>query len=240
MRKADLSEQKMTISYTGTKIQIFQHLIVKYWDKYGRKDLPWRTLNDPWVILLTEIMLRKTTSEQVRELFPVFAHWSPTEILMMDFNELTEHLKPLGLSQVRAAQLKRIAEGFIDRDTNAFRSDDYLQSFAGIGRYISNSVRCCAFGEPLPALDTNMIRVIERVFGWKSTRKRAREDKNFWEFAETLVPKDRPTAYNWGVLDLGAAICTSRNPKCQVCPLKHICLYFQQQIEKGATTDRGN
>jgi A/G-specific adenine glycosylase len=153
----------------------------------------------------------------------------------MDFDKLAKHLKPLGLSQVRATHLKLIANGFLNKDRDSFRSDHYLRSFPGVGSYIANSVRCCVFDEPLPALDTNMIRVIERVFGWRSKRKRAREDKALWSFAETLVPKTRPKEYNWGVLDLGAAICTARNPKCLICPLNDICQYFQQ-VEKSASS----
>ena len=213
------------------KVEFFQQIILAYWDQYGRKDLPWRLTRDPWKILLTEIMLRKTTSEQVRGFFPILSQWTPKTIVEMDFDELVEQLKPLGLSQIRAGLFKQIASHLWGTDTSQFRSDEYLRSFPGIGRYISNAVRSFAFEEPVPALDTNMIRVIQRVFGWTSTRSRLREDKRLWEFAETLVPKDRPAAYNWGILDFGAAVCTARKPKCHECPLNDICLYFRDRVE---------
>ncbi|GAB4523348.1 MAG: hypothetical protein OHK0046_36930 [Anaerolineae bacterium] len=207
-----------------------------FWDKHGRKDLPWRQIDDPWLILLTEVMLRKTTSEQVSRIFNTMSKWRPDDILDMKIDELTQHLKPLGLSSVRAAQLKLIAAGFADVDITLYRSDEYLRSFPGIGRYIANSVRCCAFDEPVPALDTNMIRIIQRVFGWASKRARPREDKALWDFAETLVPQERPMAYNWGVLDFGAAVCTHRNPKCLMCPLNSICNFFQEKLHQNSTS----
>jgi A/G-specific adenine glycosylase len=72
-----------------------------------------------------------------------------------------------------------------------------------------------------------MIRVIQRVFGWQSERKRPREDRKLWAFAETLVPEGKCREFNWGVLDFGAFICTHRKPKCPECLLNEICDYYQ-------------
>ena len=226
----------MSSLFNHPKVKLFQQEILAYWDLYGRKDLPWRQTRDPWKILLTEIMLRKTTSEQVRAFYPTLTQWSPETIAEMDFYELVEQLKPLGLSQLRAQLLKRISSSFVGTAKETFFSDQYLRSFPGIGRYISNAVRCFVFNEPVPALDTNMIRVIERVFGWTSTRRRPREDKRLWDIAETLVPKDRPAEYNWGILDFGAAVCTAKKPKCRECPLNSICLFYRNRITTETST----
>jgi A/G-specific adenine glycosylase len=101
-----------------------------------------------------------------------------------------------------------------------------LRKLPGIGRYISNLVRCCAFGVSAPAMDTNLIRVMSRVFGWVSSCKRPREDRLLWQRAETLVPEKDARDFNWGMLDFASAICTHRNPKCENCLINEICSYY--------------
>ena len=147
----------------------------------------------------------------------------------MPLETLEALLQPIGLYKVRAVGLKAVAERLIDAPLEVLQSDEFLRSLPGVGRYISNSVRCCAFDDAAPALDTNMIRVVQRVFGWTSQRKRAREDSALWDFADTLVPIENAREFNWAVLDFGAAICTARQPKCSDCPLNDICSYYQQR-----------
>lgn len=220
------------------KVKLFQEEIVIYYTKHGRHNLPWRLTRDPWQILLAEVMLRKTTSDQAAKIFYTVSAFSPEAVDGMDVSELEKLLKPLGMYQVRANQLKTIAKACLQAESAALESDVFLRSLPGIGRYISNSVRCCAFGHPAPALDTNMIRIIQRVFGWKSKRKRPREDKKLWDFAESLVPHNNCREYNWGVLDLGSSICTHQKPKCLQCPLTTICDYYHAQIHSSVHPDK--
>ncbi len=210
-------------------IRQFQEGILAYWTQHGRHHLPWRSTRDPWKLLMAEVLLRKTTSVQAAEVYREIESLSPEDVVKIDDSKLENILKPLGIYKVRAAQLKDIAQALVSTDPEAFLSDSFLRSLPGIGRYISNSIRCCAFGHPVPALDTNMIRIIQRVFGWKSGRKRPREDKKLWAFAETLVPNNQGREFNWGILDFGASVCTYRNPKCPECPLNDICTFYRQQ-----------
>lgn len=217
------------------KIKIFQDELLKFGWKNGRHALPWRKTRDPWQLLMAEVLLRKTTSSQAAAIFEVIKNFSPREVVDMPLSTLEDILKPIGLYKVRAAGLKVFAKRILAAEPSAFGSDEFLQSLPGVGRYISNSVRCCAFDIPAPALDTNMIRIIQRVFGWISTRKRLREDRILWTFAETLVPCDNARDYNWAVLDFGAAVCTAIKPKCLICPLQDICDYYQNQSAKAST-----
>ena len=121
-----------------------------------------------------------------------------------------------------------MAETVLDKAVDWYRSDHNLRSMPGVGRYISNSVRCCSFGIDAPALDANMIRVLDRVFGWKSSLKRAREDKLFWEFANSLVPVEKCREFNWGILDFASSICTFKKPKCESCPIRTICSFYDK------------
>jgi A/G-specific adenine glycosylase len=213
-----------------TKAVLIQNALLTYWKMSGRKDLPWRRTQDPWKILLTEVLLRKTTSGQAVRVYDVISVLSPEQICSMPESELHGILKPLGLYRVRAAQLKKTAAAVEKAGTNALQDPEFLESLPGIGRYIRNAVLCFGYGLPKPALDTNMIRVIQRVYDYKLERSRAREDKKLWQFAETLVPKKKCREYNWAVLDLAAAICTARNPKCSECPLLPLCCFGSKEI----------
>lgn len=182
---------------------------------------------DPWRILLAEVLLRKTTSIQAERVYVSFGALSPSAIVNMPLRELQNMLKPLGLYRVRARQLRVVSRSVLKAGTGSLSDPAFLQSLPGIGRYIQNSILCVAYGIPKPALDTNMIRVVSRVFDFQSKRSRAREDRSLWEFAETLVPKKKCREFNWGILDLAAKICTIRQPKCVACPLQKFCIYAQ-------------
>lgn len=216
------------------KIQLFQHGMVTYWQQYGRHELPWRRTTDAWKILLAEVLLRKTTSTQVISVYEKLLQYSPTEISNMNQDMLASVLKPLGIHQVRASQLQQIAQAVVDSNGLILQSDEALRKLPGIGRYISNAVRCFAFGVPAPAMDTNLIRVMSRVFSWTSHRKRPREDQQLWKRAEILVPKDTPREFNWGVLDFAATVCTPRKPKCERCLISEICTYYTVNRQTSA------
>jgi len=213
------------------KIEFFQKAVLQFWASNGRHSLPWRQTRDPWKILLAEVLLRKTTSAQAQAVYVRLQDLMPAEIAKMDTEVLAGRLEPLGIHQIRAVQLQQIARTAASAAVEDFRSDEFLRSLPGVGRYISNAVRACAFGDPTPALDTNMIRILERVFSWKSARARAREDILLWKFAEALVPEEQSREYNWGVLDFGAAVCTFRNPKCSVCSIREICDYYRSVVQ---------
>jgi A/G-specific adenine glycosylase len=208
------------------KTQKFQQAMMDYWETHGRHNLPWRSTNDAWRILLAEVLLRKTTSAQAAAVYKQLAEYTPHDIAGSDVEVLAQILKPLGIHYVRAEQLKQIAQMVIDTKNEVLKSDEMLRKLPGVGRYISNSVRCCAYGVSAPAMDTNLIRVMDRVFGWKSQLKRSREDRRMWEMAEKLVPADKPREFNWGMLDFASAICTHRKPKCDICSINDICNYY--------------
>ena len=208
------------------KIKRFQEGVLKYWGASDRKNLPWRLTSDPWRILLAEILLRKTTAVQVARIYETIARLSFKQIREMRSDDLEALLLPMGMYRVRARQIHAIAEVLASKKRQAFKSPEFLQNLPGVGRYARNAVMCFAFNLPKPALDTNMIRLINRVCGIDSNRSRAHEDKHLWDFAETLVPKDKCREFNWGVLDLANAVCKPRSPQCFSCSLQDICDYW--------------
>lgn len=225
--KWDMTLNQVMIDDSEEKILAFQDAILQYWQVYGRHYLPWRSTCDPWQLIVAEVLLRKTTSSQAEDIFNKLRVFTSDDIIRMEISELEEVLKPIGMSRVKSTQLKEIALVISTANKENLESDVFLRSIRGVGKYISNMVRCGAFGAPVPALDTNMIRIIQRVFGYESQRKRPREDRKLWEYAETLVPPNNPREFNWGILDFGAQVCTFYNPKCGECPMQGICMYFK-------------
>lgn len=207
---------------------LFQSVMLMYWKTNGRNGLPWRQTRDPWKILLAEALLRKTTSRQAVPVYNEISCFMPDQIDKMEIGDLCKVLKPLGLYKVRAVHLKETATRIIESGTTALRDSAFLDSLPGVGSYIRNAVLCFAYGLSKPALDTNMIRVITRIFDYQTNKSRAREDKKLWEFAESLVPMEMCREYNWAVLDFAAAVCTARKPKCKECSAAVLCCFYQK------------
>ena len=215
------------------RIRYFKEKTAAYYHECGRKDLTWRQTQDPWKILLAEVLLRKTTAVQVEKVYKKIKDISPEELRDFPFENLESLLKPLGINRERARLLKLIGEKVAESGRERLRDWNFLYSLPGIGRYAANMVLATAFDEPLPGLDRNMIRVLERVFSIESDKARPHTDRMLWEAAGTIVPKEDPKGFNWGILDLASELCRPSSPKCKRCPLKEICDWYHSQGESG-------
>jgi len=210
-----------------SKTRFFQDRIISYFQNYGRRYLPWRNTNDPWRILLAELLLRKTTSTQAAEVYSAVVQYSPESLASADEAEVSVLVKSLGMQYERSRILIEAAIAVKEQGFSHLRDKDFLLSIRGVGEYAANAVLCFAFGEAKPTLDRNMIRVLGRYFSYKSPRSRPHTDPKFWEFAAALVPNEHPKEYNWGVLDFASSLCTARNPKCSDCELRKMCDYIK-------------
>jgi len=219
------------------KIATFQRLIIEWYSKYGDKWLPWRRTDDPWAVLVAAFLLRKTTVKQVVSVYEDFLRRfpRPEALLSASVNDVEEVLRPLGIEHQRARNLRELAERIVKRFSGKIPCDkEKLKELPGVGDYIASEVLLGACNKPGPLLDRNMIRVIERVFGVKPSKKRPHQDEKMWRFAELLVPKDPQQArdFNYGVLDFARKVCTARNPHCHMCPMQEICAYFKSSSSK--------
>ncbi len=195
------------------------------WAKSNSNVYPWRKTSDPYHVLVAEMLLRKTRADQVTGVYQAFIKQFPS--LQILANADTERIRDvvwsLGLAY-RSKWIKDISRNLFDKSGNTIPCDKHnLES--GIGknrRYILNAIRCFAFGQTIPIFDVNVKRVLERVFSIKFA-KSAHRDQSAWEIASMLVPEAKPKEYNWSIIDLGRLICTSRNPKCSICPLMELC-----------------
>jgi DNA-cytosine methyltransferase len=196
------------------------------WAAKHLRQLPWRTTADPFRILVAEVLLQKTTAAQAREAFStIVSEFTSIESLAQaDLKRLKQIIRPIGLPN-RAARLKSIAQTVM-RDYRGIipseRKD--LASLPGIGPYIAAATACFAHGQAVPIVDTNVVRIFQRFFGLKSKVPRPHSDPLIWRFASILVSRDNPQKYNNALIDLGALVCTHRNPKCELCPLRARCI----------------
>ena len=211
-----------------SRAELFRRRIIEWYKMYGDKDLPWRCASNPWAVLVAAFLLRKTTTAQVVKIYEEFLKRYPTPraLLSASEEEVKELIRPLGIEHQRARHLKELAE-YIEKRLGGVVpcSRDKLKELPGVGDYIAAEVLLVACNAPEPLLDRNMIRVIERVFGVRSAKKRPHTDPAMWAFARMLVPNDpdEAKAFNFGVLDFARKICTAEKPHCSTCPIKDLC-----------------
>lgn len=215
------------------KIEEFRKRIIGWYRQYGDKDIPWRNTDNPWHVLVATFLLRKTTTNQVLKLYNRFVerYPDPQSLLKASEEEVKEMIKPLGMEHKRAKLIIRLARMIVSKFGGRIPcSLNKLKELPGVGTYTASEVLLVACRKPEPLLDRNMIRVVQRVFGVGSSKKRPHTDPKMWAFARMLVPKDPDAAreFNYGVLDFARKICTARRPRCGTCPLADICSYFLQ------------
>jgi A/G-specific adenine glycosylase len=204
--------------------QRFRRTLLTWYRKNGR-DLPWRRTDDPYHILVSEIMLQQT---QVERVLPKYHEWlgkypSLSALAQAPEHEVTATWYPLGYN-VRPRRLHSIAREAVEKFGGALPSDEAtLRSFKGIGDYTVGAIRSFAFRERAAILDTNVARVLLRVFVGRGSPKAHAMKRRLWQLSEALVPYRHVFDFNQALMDFGAMVCVARKPKCLVCPLRRMC-----------------
>lgn len=202
----------------------FRQRLLTWYGRHGR-DLPWRKTADPYHILVSEIMLQQT---QVDRVLPKYAEWlekypSFGALAAAPERDVSATWYPLGYN-VRPRRLQAIAREAVTRYGGALPSDEAtLLSFKGIGAYTAGAIRSFAFRERAAILDTNVARVLFRMFVGTGDPKAHAMKRHPWTLSETLVPRRRVFDFNQALMDFGAMVCVARNPKCLVCPMSNSC-----------------
>jgi A/G-specific adenine glycosylase len=202
----------------------FRQRLLTWYGRHGR-DLPWRKTADPYHILVSEIMLQQT---QVDRVLPKYAEWlekfpSLEALAGAPQGEVFKAWYPLGYN-IRPQRLQSIAREAVARYGGRLPSDEAtLRSFKGIGEYTAGAIRSFAFRERAAILDTNVARVLFRVFVAKGDPKGHATRRHLWTVARVLVPHRRVFDFNQALMDFGATVCVARKPKCLVCPMRGSC-----------------
>jgi A/G-specific adenine glycosylase len=207
--------------------QRFRRTLLAWYRANGR-DLPWRRTDDPYHILVSEVMLQQT---QVDRVLPKYHEWlgrypSLHALAAAPEEDVTATWRPLGYN-IRPKRLHAIARESVARYGGALPSDEAtLLSFKGIGAYTAGAIRSFAFGQRAAILDTNVARVLYRVFVGRGDIKAHKMRKRLWGISEALVPYKHVFDFNQALMDFGATICTARKPKCDACPMTRSCTSF--------------
>jgi A/G-specific adenine glycosylase len=207
--------------------QRFRRAILGWYRRNGR-DLPWRRTSDPYHILVSEVMLQQT---QVERVVPKYYEWldkypSLEALASAPEDEVSQTWRPLGYN-IRPQRLHAIARESVARYGGQLPSDQQtLLSFKGIGAYTAGAIRSFAFRERAAILDTNVARVLFRVFVRRGDPKAHAMKKHLWAVSEALVPRKHVFDFNQALMDLGATVCVARRPKCESCPMTSLCSSF--------------
>jgi A/G-specific adenine glycosylase len=200
---------------------------LKWFRGHGRT-FPWRASTDPYVVLITEVLLQRTRADLVESVFERFFERFPTPKSLSEAssNEVVEILRPLGFLH-RSARLSSLGTALVERHQGRVpRSKDALLALPGVGEYASNAVLTICFRQRRPLVDPNIIRLVDRLLGFQSARPRPRDDALLWDLISELLPSRGAREFNLALLDLGSVICRSRRPRCYRCPLRPRCAAF--------------
>jgi A/G-specific adenine glycosylase len=205
--------------------QAFTRRLLAWWRRAAR-DLPWRRTRDPYRVLVSEFMLQQTQVSRVAEYYPRFLTRFPDleALARARPRAVREAWEGLGY-YARAANLHALARVVSDDHAGTLPdTPEKLIALPGVGPYTAGAVACFAYEKPVPAVDTNVSRVLRRVF-FGSNRLPRTAHRRIWELARTLVPKNGKQAwkFNQAVMELGALICVARKPKCPECPVRPAC-----------------
>lgn len=207
-----------------TETEIFKS-VLSSWYGNNRRTFPWRYSSNPYYVLVSEILLQKTDVAKIIEPFDVLTSRYPTilDLSKETPDELTPIFLNIGLFY-RAERLISIAKQ-ITEDFQARVPDnkEELLTIKGVGDYIAGAILCFGYNIRAPIVDTNVVRIVSRYFGYVSTKKRPRTDKNLWNFVESLLPHDNYMDFNYSLLDFSSAVCTHYKPMCATCPLQNSC-----------------
>ena len=203
----------------------FAPTVIRWQRRHGRHDLPWQGTRDPYAIWLAEIMLQQTQVSTVvpyyqrfRERFPDIA-----SLALASEDEVLRLWSGLGYYS-RARNLHRAAQLVVERHAGKFPEGlADIADLPGIGRSTAAAIAGFAFGARSAILDGNVKRVLARHFlvaGFPGERV---VEQKLWALAESLVPPRDNAAYIQGLMDLGATVCTARDPQCGRCPVHATC-----------------
>ena len=193
------------------------------WADDNLRSFSWRETSDPYEILVAEILLQKTAAEKVEPIYDDVIATYPTLSALAEANtdQLADLIYSLGFQNQRSEALITIGQTL--RNTDIPADKPRLLKLPYVGQYAANATRCFAFGESVPIVDENVVRVYNRIFDTEFGYR----DEAAWEFADRVLPPDEARVFNFAILDFGASICAPKVPNCDSCFFTHSCRYYQ-------------
>jgi A/G-specific adenine glycosylase len=211
------------ILVSSSRKRRFVDRLLRWYARHGR-DLPWRRTRNPYRVLVSEIMLQQTPVSRV---IPKYREWlrrypSLEALAHASVREVRETWSPLGYN-IRPLRLREIARTVLRRHRGRLpMTKDALLTLKGIGPYTAGAVLTFAYGRAEPIVDTNVRRVLRRIF----CGRRPRSDRQLWALSAALLPSRDAYNFNQALMDFGATVCTARAPRCPTCPMRRMCAMY--------------
>ncbi len=208
---------------------------LRAWYRRNARDLPWRHTRDPYAILVSELMLQQTQVSRVLDYWTRFLTRFPTLHALADAKERQVLDAWAGLGYyARARNLHKLSRAVVREGPRAWGDDTgpllpaepaKLRRLPGIGAYTAGAVATFAFERRASLVDTNVARVLTRVFAPRLQPKRSRDQKRIWAIAEATLPRTGKATWthNQALMELGALVCTARVKRCDACPVRMVC-----------------
>lgn len=212
------SRDSRTTRFGAVNADQFQGALLAWYDA-SQRDLPWRKDKNPYRIWLSEIMLQQTRVAAVLEHYADFLKRFPSIEKLASAPEQSVLSTWSGLGYYRRARMLHAAAKVIVEQQGGKipTTSRQLEALPGIGRYTAAAIASIAFGEPVAVVDGNVERVLSRCVG------RILSKPESWRKAEAWLSRERPGDFNQSMMELGATVCTPRQPKCLMCPVASYC-----------------
>lgn len=208
------------------EIKNFRKVLIRWFNK-NKRDYPWRRTEDPFRVLIAEMMLQRTKADQVQPVYiDFFSNFkTPSDVARTDMGILNCILYPLGL-RWRIKRFKEVSQSIVKNFWEKVpESREEILRLPGVGDYVAGIVLSVAFNKKEWIVDSNVVRVFKRYFGI-STSKEGRRDKHVIDIAQNYASCKNPKNANLAILDFAALVCTPRKPIHERCPLSRSCHYF--------------
>lgn len=202
--------------------------LIAWHERAGRHDLPWQLDRTPYRVWVSEVMLQQT---QVATVIPYFQRFMASfpdvrALASAPADEVLHHWSGLGY-YARARNLQRAAQLVVERHGGDFPLDFAgVAALPGIGRSTAGAILALSRDQPHPILDGNVRRVLARHRAVEGRTGEREFEARLWRIAEEQTPADGVAQYTQAIMDLGATVCTRRNPRCGQCPLAEDCAAF--------------
>ncbi len=195
------------------------------WYATHKRELPWRDINDPYRIWISEIILQQTRVNQGYEYYLRFVERFPSVKILAEAaeDEVLKYWQGLGYYS-RARNLHKAAK-HIESAFGGVFPENYsdVLSLSGVGAYTAAAICSFAYNQPYAVVDGNVYRVLSRLFAISTPIYSALGKKEFAALAQELLDKKQPGLYNQAIMDFGALFCTPASPRCWECPLQPGC-----------------
>lgn len=209
----------------------FSAQVLEWYDKYGRKTLPWQIEKTPYKVWLSEVMLQQTQVVTVIPYFERFMARFPTvtDLARAPIDEVLHLWTGLGY-YARARNLHKAAQQVAEQHGGVFPDTfEEVAALPGVGRSTAGAVLSLALGKHFPILDGNVKRVLARCYAVDGWPGRKEVEKRLWEISENVTPAKGVAQFNQAMMDLGATVCTRSKPKCTLCPLNAGCIAYANE-----------